>query len=261
MKKLLLFSLLQLFVFSSYCQIQLLKNFDFERGGYALVGCRSESDKNGLADSLGEFYTEDINILNQFKKEWVFKKPSPQYACGYHYIISICKNGLMVDRFYINLNCNEIATNKGYFYFDTGKLRMFRDKVKSLYPKYDEFNSMKEARTARAKMLTEKNLLLIDNPAWVNYEGEFNFIYTCKKGDNDCMETPKKLLKELRDEIKKTYPGEPFELEEGGGSKNELFVNVKCNQTLAEKFRLYPVSWKKWEAYKPDLNSFWKKKV
>jgi hypothetical protein len=53
----------------SSSQTQLLKKYDFNKGGYYLIGIRSESDRNGLADSLGEFYTDDIKVLNAIKKE------------------------------------------------------------------------------------------------------------------------------------------------------------------------------------------------
>ncbi len=69
----------------TFGQTQLLKKYNFDEGGYYLAGIRSESDPNSLADSLGEFYTADITLLNAMKKDWTFKKPSPQYACGYHY--------------------------------------------------------------------------------------------------------------------------------------------------------------------------------
>lgn len=42
------------------------------------------------APALGEFYTDNISILNQFKKEWILNVPGKQYACGYNYTIYIC---------------------------------------------------------------------------------------------------------------------------------------------------------------------------
>lgn len=246
-----------LFTIVSYGQTQLLKDYDFDKGGYTLLGVRSESDRNGLADTIRDFYTDDIEVLNLFKKKWVFKKPSPQYACGYHYIIAVCKNGLKVESFYINLNCNEIATDKGYFYFDAQKLRMFKDKLKKIVVKKEEFSSLAEARAGRTKILSQKNLIMTETPNWTKYEGEFNFTYTCPKGSRDCLDNQKKLLKQLTEEIKKAYPNELFELKDVGGSKSELFVEVRCNKSLAEEFSLYPLSWKKWEAYWLELRSYW----
>jgi len=133
-------------------ETQLLKDYDFDKGGYYLLGTFSESDHNGLRDTLGEFYTDDISVLNQFKQEWIFDKPSPFYACGYHYTVYICKNGLEVESFAINLNCNMISTDKGFFYFDTQKLRMFIGKLKKPFVQKEEFSSLITARDKRAKI-------------------------------------------------------------------------------------------------------------
>ena len=186
---------------TSIGQIQLLKNYHFEKGGYSIIGTRAESDPNGLADSLGEFYTNDINVLNSFKKEWIFKKPSPQYSCGYHFIVSVCKDGFPIESFDINLNCNVIATDKGYFYFDSRKLRIFKGKLEKPVVKREKFSSVQEARAARNKMLSQRNLIMTYEPSWTKYEGEFNFTYTCRKGTGDCLDQGKKIIKQLTQEI------------------------------------------------------------
>jgi len=102
---------------------KLFNKYPFDKGGYAIVGLLSPSDSNDLQIKLGEFYTDDIKVLNDFKKEWVFSKKSPMYACGYHYSIFVTHNGTILESFELNLNCNVIATDYGYFYFDTKDFR------------------------------------------------------------------------------------------------------------------------------------------
>ncbi|WP_041251999.1 hypothetical protein [Flavobacterium indicum] len=243
----------------SFGQTQLLKKYDFDKGGYYLIGVRSESDRNGLADSLGEFYTDDIRILNAIKKEWTFKKPSPKYACGYHYEVVICKNGLELESFSINLNCNEIVSDNGYFYFETRQLRMFKDSFKKPFRKQEKFTSLTDARNYRKNILNDTTLILTPTPTWTKYEGTFEFTYVCPKGSKDCLDNEEKLLKKLTEEIKLKYPGEEFELEGRGGSSSDLFVEVKCNKTLADKFCLYKrdLEFDKWEPYNLWFYTFW----
>jgi hypothetical protein len=112
-----------------YAQTQVLKNYDFDKGGYSLIGIRSESDFNQLAHDLGNFYTDDIQVLNAIKKEWTFKKPGQMHSCGYHYIVSTYKKGLELERFHINLNCNILGTNASYFYFEERQLGMFKTRL------------------------------------------------------------------------------------------------------------------------------------
>jgi hypothetical protein len=240
-------------------QTQLLKNYDFDKGAYYLLGLRSESDPNGLADSLGEFYTDDIKVLNAIKKEWTFKKPSPQYACGYHYDILICKGGLLIESFSINLNCNEIATDRGYFYFEIQQLRMFKDSFKKPFRKLEKFSSLTEARNYRTKILSQPALIFTPTPNWTKYEGTFKFTYVCPKGSADCLDNEKKLLLQLKTEISKTYPGEQFEIEGQGGSSEELFVEVKSNKSLADKFNLYKrdLEYDKWKPYNFNFSTYW----
>jgi hypothetical protein len=115
-----------------YAQTQVLKNYDFDKGGYSLIGIRSESEFNQLAHDLDDFYTDNIEVLNAIKKEWTFKKPTGMYACGYHYYVSVCKNGLELERFAINLSCHEIVANKRHYYFEEQQLGRFKDQLKKL---------------------------------------------------------------------------------------------------------------------------------
>jgi len=262
MKTVILHTTLLLLTLTSFGQTQLLKDYDFNKGGYYILGTLSESDPNGLADSLGEFYTDDIAVLNQFKKEWVFKKPSPKYACGYHYEVVICKNGLELESFLINLNCNEINSDKGYFYFDIKKLRIFYGKLKKPYRKSVDFASLTEARNYRTKILTDSSLIVTPTPDWTKYEGTFQFDYECPKGSKDCSyDNKQKKLKEIELEIKKVYPDEKFELNERGGSLTSIIVEVKCNQSLSDKFNLFKRDtssyFGKWTPYRLTLTTYW----
>jgi hypothetical protein len=261
MKTILLHITFLLLTVSTFGQTQILKDYDFNKGGYYILGVFSESDKNSLRDSIGEFYTDSIPILNQFKKEWTFKKPSPKYACGYHYSVYICKDGLTLEEISINLNCNEIVSNNGYFYFDTKKLRMFYGKLKKPYRKSLDFTSLTEARDYRKKILTDSSLIMTPTPQWTKYEGTFQFDYECSKGSKDCeYDNKQKKLKEIEQEIIKAYPNENFELDEGGGSLTSIIVEVKCDKSLSDKFTLYKRDtnsyFGKWAPYRLSLTTY-----
>lgn len=232
------FGLLNLTTYG-FGQTELLRKYNFDEGGYYILGVRSESDHNGLSDSLGEFYTADIRILNAIKKEWVFKKPSPKYACGYHYEVIVCKNGIGLESFSINLNCNEIVSANGYFYFDSRQLRMFKDDLKRAYRIQENFSSLNEARDYRSKVVTQPTLIFVPTPEWTNYEGTFEFTFFCQGKSKDCRNNERKLLETIKAEISQAYPDEPFELDLRGGSTTELFIAVKSNKSLADKFTLY----------------------
>ena len=241
-------------------QVQVLKSYNFEEGGYYLLGARAESDRNSFADSLGVFYTNDIQVLNKIKKEWVFKKPSPKYACGYHYYVLICKDGKELESFAVNLNCNEIVSDKGYFYFDTNKLRKFKNDFKKPYEKYNTFKSLEEARVHLENIKKDTNVIVYFSPDWEKYDGNFSFEYSCAKKSNPCGEYPHKtLLKKLENEIRTAYPGEDFKIDWKGGSLKEVDIEVTCKLSLLNKFKLYPIIYE-WKSFYPQLATYWKVK-
>jgi len=247
---------------STYSQTQILKKYDFNEGGYYLLGVFSASDESTLQDSIGEFYSDDIAILNKFKKDWIFKRPGKRYACGYHYDIYICKQGEILESFAINLNCNEIVTDKGYFYFDPDLLRQFYGKLKEPYGKMLSFNTITEAREYRTKILKDTTLIMAQKPRWSEYEGSFRFTYKCKEGTKNCLNEDEKILKLIETEIKEKYPNEKFILTDAGGSLTTLELEIICNKSLSDKFDLYyrdkEKYFGKWSPFNLTLETYWK---
>jgi hypothetical protein len=183
-------------------QTEPLKKYDFEKGGYSIVGIFAESDPNGLRDSLGEFYIRDLAVLNQWKKEWSFEVPGKQYACGYHYMIYVCRNGAILERFALNLNCNEIVSDQGAFYFDAQKLRLFKGLVQKAFKQVQRFKSIDEGKKERTQIMQDSSLLFVENPMWATFEGEFQFTYKCPAKTQDDEATQTQILTLIETEIK-----------------------------------------------------------
>lgn len=242
-----------------YAQKQLLKNVDFDKGGYCLLGITREGGPNKLTSSLGDFYTDNIELLNAIKKEWVFKKPSPMYACGYNYEVVICKNGLELASFSINLSCHVLATDDGYFYFKEEQLGMFKDKFKKPYSRRETFSSVNEARTFREKIIKKPRLIFVEIPAWIDYEGSFRFTYIHAKGFKNTLSNKKKILNNLTHDIQIAYPDEKFELRNWMDSREKMEVEVKSNKSLSDKFQLYKkdVHFDSWQPYTLSLETYW----
>ncbi len=255
-----LFFILSLITISSFGQVQLLKKYDFNKGGFSMLGIRSESDRNSFVDSVGEFFIDDIKVLNSIKKEWSFVKPSPIYACGYHYQIILCENGIAVESFLVNLNCNEIVCDSGYFYFEPSQLKMFKKGFKKAYRKEKKFSSLPEMRNFIAEILLDSNLILTPSLSMIKFEGSFKFTFVCDKENQDCLNIDGKLLNRIAKEIKEKFPDEQFELEDAGGSGKTLIVEVKCNKSFSDKFTLFnrDLQNDKWTPSDMILTSFWK---
>lgn len=266
MKKLILNTVLFFLTIHCFTQTQLLKDYNFNEGGYYMLGVFSTGERNVLRDSLGEFYTDEVEILNQFKKEWIFTEPGKKYTCGYHYKIYICKEGLILEEFVVNLNCNEIVSNQGSFYFETNKLKMFYEKLKMPVKKQKNFLTISEARRYRNEILKNKRLIMTPTPMWTKYEGTIQFKYECPNTSKDCTNENniESTLTQLRVDIKELHSDEQFELINKGNSLTSIFIEIRCNNSLLEKFKLYKRDtdeyFGKFHRYHLSLTTYWIKK-
>jgi hypothetical protein len=241
-------------------QTQILKDYDFNEGGYYILGTYSESDRSGLRDSIGEFYTNDTSILNQIKSDWVFSIPGKKYACGYHYNVFVCKNGVVLESFRINLNCDEIVTDEGYFYFHSDKLRKYYGIFKKPYRKSEDFENINSAREYRDSILKNENLIMTPTPRWTKFEGEFDFTYKCDENKKTCFEKEDSLKVVIENKIRKTYPDEEFELSDRGGSWTTIDQIVYCNKSLSDKFDLFYRDdgyFGEWRPFRLSLTTYW----
>lgn len=253
----LLFLLLSI---SSFGQTQPFKTYEFNNGGYYIIGIFSVSDANSLRDSIGEFYTNDTTLLNQFKKNWTFEVPGNMFACGYHYEVYLCKGGQILESFKINLNCQEIVTENEHFHFDPNLLREFYGKLKQPYRKSVQFESLTEARKYREEILKDSSLIMTPSPNWVRFEGEFDFTYKCPEDQKLCFEKEDSLKIAIKDEILRTYPNEDFNLSDRCGSWTEICQTVSCNKSLSDKFNLYYRDneyFGNWKPYTLNLTTYW----
>ena len=242
--------------FTAFGQYAPFKKYDFSKGGYTIAGLSLESDYNQLAAKLGEFYTNDIVTLNKFKNEWVFYKKSPQFSCGYHYGVLLCKNGKVLESFNINLNCDVIATDRGYFYFDPKKLSDVKTKLLKPVVKKISFKTVDQARGYLEKTKFDKGLIMMPYAESEKYDGEFTFEVKLNSRFKDNKSSRNNFIKNLRKQISEAYPNELFALEDVGGGTGEMYVEIACRTTLKNKFKLYPLGFGPWSPYALVLTTY-----
>jgi hypothetical protein len=254
-------SVLLIALISAVCliaQTSPLAKFRFEDGGYKFVGIFAHHDDHPLQKQLGEFYTDDVAVLNDLKRSWRFRRPQKDYACGYHYQFLILRNGIIQDSFVVNLECNQLRTDDRSLYFDLKKLSAFAGRFKPLRREEKEFASISEARAYLESARSASDFMYVQTPKWSEFEGKFSFNYRCPDRTPICYTEFPKYKSTLENEISSKYPGEKFSLRANGGSSNgEVFVEVESNKSLAERFDLYDRWGRKhfggWEAYTPYL--------
>lgn len=244
-------------------KVHLFEKYDFESGRYAVVGLIWSEESHKIQKELGDFYTDDVQILTEFKQKWVTDKRSPVFACGYHYTIYVLKDGVEVESFSLNLDegCNTVATSYGYYFFDPNKLAEFIGRLKTPIVKRNSFKSVSEGRTYIKSLSDRADLLMVVTPDWLEYDGEFRFNVDCNFGDLE-SDRSRQCLKRVEKQIMKEYHGEKFVLDLGGimsgPGKSEILIIMKCSKDLYDKFNLYKVKWE-WRGYSPELTVLWKK--
>lgn len=239
--------------------VQLLEKYDFSKGDFSIAGIVWHDQRHKLQKSLGNFYTDDVEVLNMLKNSWITEKPSPFYACGYHFGIFIIEDGNEKESFFINIEegCNTVVTKYGQFYFDPKKLRMFKDKFKKPITKRMHFISYQEGRSYIKTLYMNEKFLMYLKPRWLNYDGEFRFFVKCDQTD---FESPiaQKCIDRAKRRIAEKFPGKIFDLEQSGSSNGRILITMKCQKELYKEFNLFEIEWK-WSGYSPDLTVFFKK--
>jgi hypothetical protein len=154
-------------------QITIFKDYSFEKNNFIVAGVINESEPNSIQENLGEFYVDDVSILDSIKRDWVFDKPESPFACGYHYTIYVIENGKILDEFMINLECCQIVTSHGVFKFNPILITKYSSKYKRLKTKINSFKSLTEARNHFETITKDTNYIFSETENWFNYDGSF----------------------------------------------------------------------------------------
>jgi len=240
--------------------VKLFQEYDFSQGGYALVGTITESDRSGLRDSLGEFFTDDPALLEEFKSTWVFTKESPRYACGYHYKIKLVRGGEELAGFRINLNCNEIVTdNYEAYFFDAQLLRCFLGRLKRRPVECAAVFLSLEAGRAGVDSICRNDsaLLYMPQPKWLKTDGLFGIevIDSAGRFERGGWGIEEKSMTAY---FQKAYPGEFVFVEMTGsygppGVPAEYTLTVYGRRSLYEKMRARYKVVLDWQALHPEI--------
>lgn len=243
-------------------KVRLFEKYNFESGRYAVVGMIWSDQGNKIQKALGDFYTDDVDILSELKQKWITDEPSPMFACGYHYTISVLKDGREVESFSLNLEegCNTIVTDRGHYYFDPDKLGAFIGRFKKPIIERKVFKTRAEGSAYLKSLSGRTDVLMTRTSEGFDYDGEFRFYADCNFGgfDNNRMQ---QCLTRVEKQIMKKYPGEKFMVDEAGSmwgaGKSKILIRMKCRKGLYNKFDLYAVEWK-WSGYSSELMILWK---
>jgi hypothetical protein len=140
------FAFLSLILFDTIAlsQTKFLKQFNFDKGNYAiyLINCKEPLTLKVKTDSFNDtiidfrsddnFQVTDIKMLNQLKQEWVGKKVDFMHECWYDYFIYVTENDSIILKFDVNLECTELIFERAAYKIDPTIITKFLPEFKVL---------------------------------------------------------------------------------------------------------------------------------
>lgn len=241
--------------------------YRFEDGGYRLVAAFEHHNDHALQKQVGEFYTDDLAVLNEIKRDWSFTQRSPLYACGYHYFIVLMKDGKRVDDMSINLDCNSIVTADGPYRFPGKLLTKLRTKVRPVISKTEQFDDLSKARAAWDAYNKNAEFIYAYEPKWLRYEGTFVFKFPCP-AEVGCSNDWDKNTEHMRRTFAEKFSDRDIAVRQtgsGGGKLNGyLTFEVTSTRAFYDSFDLFPTEreeyfFGKWRPFDLWLTTHWKK--
>lgn len=262
--------ILLLFCCQSVCsQKQIFEAYDFSSETYELFFIESSgrnslfhaesNDETFYLDTSSNFYTNDTELLELIKNEWIGIPVDYRYECGYDFRIILTKNDSVSFIMLINLECSELIVEDLAYKIDPTMVTNIFPQLKRLGKKSYKFESIETGRKVWQKVSTEEPRILhiTSKPNWIYADGFTDFLYLDSlKKDADVIE------KQLMQELSEHYPQDIFKLMNVGSSSidNELFTytfRLYCNKNLYDKFELYETT--EWSAFEEfDLVVYWK---
>lgn len=87
-------------------KIVFFEGIDFDSGNYKLLVYGTEGD---WIEDYQDFYIDDIQTLNEIKKQWVFTKKSDAMPCGYGYNLELVNQSKILKSTSINIDCEYMS--------------------------------------------------------------------------------------------------------------------------------------------------------
>lgn len=109
--------------------IQLLEKYDFNSGDYKLYGLLTEGGSTYFTEKVGDFVISDTVTLNKIKRDWRIHFTDKRMPCGYSYLMVLMKDDSCVYHFDINLDCEYLTCEKGWFEFPEELLNKYEKSV------------------------------------------------------------------------------------------------------------------------------------
>ena len=127
--------------------IRFFEGYDFNSGNYKLYGILTEGGPTNFTENVGDFVILDTVTLNKIKQDWEIHLTDKRMPCGYSYIMVLMDKDSCVYHFDVNLDCEYLTCEKGWFEFPAKLLNKYEKSVVKI--------SRQEARTFHDTLISK----------------------------------------------------------------------------------------------------------
>lgn len=120
---------------------------------YKLLVCGQEGEH---IDNYSDFYIDDVQTLQEIKKQWVFKNKSKVSPCGYGYSVVLVDDKAILKKTLVNIDCEYMS---GWIYFPKAYLEDHKGSFKKMTDDDKRhFSVLPEMTTAHNRILPKPGL-------------------------------------------------------------------------------------------------------
>lgn len=128
-RQLIIFFTLLFFLVSCKKDVEIFDNYNFDSGEYKLYACLDEGTPTEFVSKTDDFIITDTKTLKEIKNIWKLHLTNDRWACGTNYSLYLMKEDTCVDLLQINMECEFLMCNKGYFFFPKNLLTIHENSL------------------------------------------------------------------------------------------------------------------------------------
>jgi hypothetical protein len=215
----------------------------------AVIGIDYSDSVNGRYEKFS-FIIENLNDLHELKETWAFKKEGEATTDRSAFKVYFTRNKEIKNSWFIFPESKGIATDQGYYLFDTLLLSILHAKSPLAYTiRRDTVSNKNDFLRFNDSVKGDPSFLFLIEPGML-YEGSFEV--TIKAGSKIAPENAGERIMNRCDKIKPKTGYKVFMKED-----NKTYF-VRCNQSLFEQFADPEMEKSNWTPAVYIIKSYWR---
>ncbi|NHN26840.1 hypothetical protein FIA58_014235 [Flavobacterium jejuense] len=222
---------------SSFSQLKVLKDFDFQNKNYKFFFYESYNGQKSKDSIIKPFAISDSKKLEELKNSWIGNNEATEIPdCGYDYTIYVIEEDSLVSTLSVNTVCGHIHAFGKETSFDFTPNNPFKSLIKDsdVYAGVFTSSVLLKSRRLYALLKNQKNIYYksVEYDNWVNYDGQFSYnIYS--KNENIELKNRNEIIEDLYNK----FNNDDVFIKYSSISTNSLGGYIYCSSAFYEELK------------------------